>query len=368
MSLSTSARLRNNKQKIMDMWVKRALEEVPAAQHQEDLALRNSLPIYLDQMIDALSKTINRTDARKLADKTESTRIGKKHGRERAASFNYSMDQVIFEYHIMRQIICDVLEEEVPLTSVEREIIVCSVEQAVNDAATEFSDTLRDVQDHLTQTLAHDFRTPLHVAKLNLQLIMRRPEDIENILSKASRASVSLDRLEGMIQDLLDASRMKAGNDLNLTFSKDCDLNWIIKEVAGDLNLSYENQIIVESSGSCLGNWNEKGLRRVVENLTTNAIKYGKAKTPVTITLAQTPESASLSVHNEGNPIPSEEVSMLFEKFRRSRSAKEQMGWGLGLTVVKGMTEEHKGQIEVTSSEENGTTFTIELPRDPEKA
>lgn len=364
MSNRASECLDRNKSKIMDLWVERALKEVPAAHQQEDLALRNSLPTYLEQLVDALSTTIERTEARRLYDEAESSRIGRKHGMERAGSYNYSMDQVIFEYHIMRQVICDVLESEAPLTLTEREVIVCSVEQAVNDAATQYSNTLREIQEQLTQTLAHDFRNPLAVAKLNLQLIMRKPDDLENTINKASKASVSLDRLDRMIQDLLDASRMKAGNKLALEFNH-CDLNWIVKEVAGDLNAAHDNKIIIKSAGACLGNWNENGLRRVVENLGTNAIKYGKTNTPVTLSLTQTADSATLSVHNEGEPIPKEEISLLFQQFRRSRRTEEKIGWGLGLTVVKGMTDAHKGEIEVISEREKGTTFIIKLPKNP---
>src|SRR5690606_32735949 len=110
------------------------------------------VPEYLEQLSDALSTIIDRTDARKRADRIDSERVGRKHGRERAGSLNYSMQQLIFEYHILRQVICDVMEEEVPLTPVEREIIVASIEQAVNDAATQFSETLRDIQEKLTHT------------------------------------------------------------------------------------------------------------------------------------------------------------------------------------------------------------------------
>ncbi|MFP5386198.1 MAG: ATP-binding protein [Bacteriovoracia bacterium] len=364
MTKAASIRLRRDKDKILDLWVKRALKEVPAANHLEDLSLRDSLPEYLDQLADALSTTIDRTDARVASDKLDRTRVGKKHGMERARSLNYSMDQLIFEYHILRRVVCDVLESEMELKSEEREIIVSSVEQAVNDAATQFSDSLKDIQDQLTRTLAHDFRTPLSVAKLNLQIIMRRPDDVENILSKASRASVNLDRLDRMIQDLLDASRMKTGTNLNLEF-QDCDLNWIVKEVLGDLNINHNNDLIIKSTGPCIGKWNESGLRRIVENLVTNAIKYGNAESPITIGVNQTEETAILSVHNIGQPIPPDDISILFQQFRRSRLTEKKPGWGLGLTVVKGMTEAHKGEIEVTSTKEEGTTFKITIPRYP---
>jgi signal transduction histidine kinase len=362
---TTSLRLLRLKDTIMDKWVERALDEVGAAYHQEDLALRNSLPEYLEHMASALSTTVKRTEVRRLFDKKEGTRIGKKHGQERAVSFSYSMDQVIYEYHILRQVIFDLMEDEAPLSDVEREIIVCSVEQAVNDAATQYSETLRDIQEQLTQTLAHDLRNPLQVAKLNLQLMLRRPDDVENVMNKTSRASVSLDRLDKMIMDLLDASRMKAGLKLSLELRPNCDLNWIIREVAADLNITYDNKILVESKGSCLGNWNESGLRRLVENLASNAIKYGEPGAPVTLSLSESAGMAVLSVHNQGEPIPQDEIPLLFQQFRRARGAEQKLGWGLGLVVVKGMAEAHQGTVEVVSEKGVGTTFTVKLPKVP---
>jgi hypothetical protein len=117
-----SERLTKLNDRIMHTWEERALKEVDASVHQHSLALRNSLPEFLDQLATALSTTIDRTTARVKWDKDESTRIGKKHGKERAGMLSYTMDQLIFEYHILRQVICDVMEEEAPLSEIEREV------------------------------------------------------------------------------------------------------------------------------------------------------------------------------------------------------------------------------------------------------
>ncbi|MBC7885370.1 MAG: hypothetical protein H7X99_07835, partial [Saprospiraceae bacterium] len=102
----------------MKIWEERANKEVLAAMKLDSLALRNSLPDLLPQIADALSTTIDRTAVRVRWDRDESMRIGKKHGLERAESF-YTMAQMLSEYHILRQVICDVLEDEAPLSSFE---------------------------------------------------------------------------------------------------------------------------------------------------------------------------------------------------------------------------------------------------------
>ncbi|MFL5785281.1 MAG: sensor histidine kinase [Bacteriovoracaceae bacterium] len=366
MQNETSERLTKNIDNIMKLWETRVYKEVDAAHHQEKLALRNSLPEYLSQLASALSTTIDRNSARKASDKADSRRIGQKHGKERASSRDYTIDQLIFEYHILRQVICDVMETEAILTPNEREVIICSIEQAVNDAATEFSDTLKDIQEQMSHTLAHDMRTPLSVAKASAQLILRRPFDSDNCISKATNVCKSLDRMDYMIRDLLDASRLRAGKELALEFQT-CDLDWIGRDIVEEGNFVHEGRLKLISPGECLGCWNEDGLRRLLENLSNNAIKYGEPNTPVTITITQDSETATLSVHNEGKPILHEEKAILFQQYRRTRTTEDTVGWGLGLTVVKGMIEAHKGTIDIVSEKGKGTTFIVKLPKDPRK-
>ncbi len=328
--------------------------------------MRDSLPEYLGQLVDALSTTIDRTDARIKADRVDSIRVGSLHGSDRAGSLNYSMNQLIYEYHILRQVICDVMEEEAILSPAEREIIVASIEQAVNDAATQYSETLREIQERLSNTIAHDLRGPLTAAKSSAQLIMRRPDNVDHCMRNAALISLNMDRLDSMIHDLLDASKVKAGQRLNLDV-KECDLDLIARQVADEGSLSYGNRFQIHSTGKCLGYWDENGIRRVIENLSTNAVKYSSPNTPITICIQRVENSVKLSVHNRGAPILKEDQVILFQQFRRIRSKGNKIGWGLGLVIVKGMVEAHRGSIHVESNEEKGTTFTIELPIDSRK-
>ncbi|HXH75947.1 MAG TPA: HAMP domain-containing sensor histidine kinase [Bacteriovoracaceae bacterium] len=358
----TSQRLERLSPEIMDVWVERTLKEVKAANLQETLALRNSLPIYLSQLVEALSITIDRTDARKLSDLSDSTRIGKKHGRERATASEYTMDQMILEYHILRQVICAIMEKEEILTPVEREVIVCSIEQAVNDAATQFSDTSRDFQDNVTHILAHDLRNPLTTLKTSAQMLAKQLTE-RGHLDKLSRIIKGADRIDEMIQQLLNESRINA-NEKKLEF-KECDLDWLVRDISYELNISANDRFLVQSSGKCIGSWNENCLRRIVENLASNAIKYGEEGTPISIIVSQDETTAFLKLHNQGNPIPKEQQLALFQKFTRLTSAERKIGWGIGLNVVKSMVEKHMGSIEVQSETGEGTTFIIKLPKLP---
>jgi signal transduction histidine kinase len=95
----------------------------------------------------------------------------------------------------------------------------------------------------------------------------------------------------------------------------------------------------------------------------SNAIKYGAADRPIDVAIAAGRSGVTLSVHNEGPPLAPEEQAQLFVPFRRGRRGR-QPGWGLGLTLVKACAEAHGGRVEVRSSVEEGTTFSLHLPAD----
>lgn len=360
-----SERLQQNANRIMQLWEERARNEISASMHHNSLILQNSLPQYLDFLVTELSTTIERTTTRISADRVESDRIGRLHGRERAGYADYSITQLIFEYHILRQVLFQVLEEEAPLTTQERDIIISSIEQAVNDAATQFSQTLSEIQELFMVTLTHDLRNPLNVVKMGTQLILRRFERGDTHFDVTARMIGALDRLDTMIQNLLDASRLRAGQSLNLTF-ENCNLEQLIQEVVEDLNFAYEERFVLVSDGAVKTRCSRKDLRRVIENIATNAVKYGAPDTPITLTLQHTETAIRIIVHNEGNPISPSAQAILFQQFRRTITNGEQKGWGLGLFLAKSLIEAHQGTIQVESAEGSGTSFIISLPVGPD--
>jgi signal transduction histidine kinase len=98
--------------------------------------------------------------------------------------------------------------------------------------------------------------------------------------------------------------------------------------------------------------------------LITNAIKYGDSEKPITVIAREHDGEIKISVHNFGNPIPSEDQEAIFEPFFRSKSVRlgNKKGWGLGLTLVQGIVEAHNGRINLESNAIEGTTFSIILP------
>lgn len=359
----SSKKLKEKKEEILCLWEQRCLKEVSSAGSAASLALRNSIPIYLDHLSQALADN-KRMDFRSVfAHDQEATRIGKLHGADRAGNRSYLLTEVIFEYHILREVIFEVLETEASLQSGQRDIIYDSIEQAVNDAAVEFSDIHADIQQKFIATLTHDLKTPISAAKMNAQLILKRDALSEPASNSIKRIIASLNRLDSMIHDLLDASRIRAGEQLSLQYIE-CDLSEVIRDVVDEMAVIHGDRFVLIDDGNFKGNWAADGLRRAVENLMGNAVKYGAPNSAITVTLRCEKSAAEIAVHNQGRVISEDEIPLLFQKFRRSKSAEEgkERGWGLGLTLVKGVVLAHKGKIRVESAEGKGTKFIIEIP------
>lgn len=362
MNLNTSDRLLSNLEKIMLRWEKRVREEIPSSTSQSKLLLRDEIPEQLTHLAVALSTTIDRTKLGVKWELSENIRLGKSHGKSRAQNSLYSLDQLIFEYHILREVICAILEEEQSLSIIEREIITSTIEQSVNDASTEFVFYLRNIQQELIYTLAHDLRSPVTAAKLIAEDLQIKLSENNIYGEMVVRIIKNMNRIDSMIQDLLDVGRLESGALLSLEF-KECDLNAIIIETLKNLNFMYNNRFQYTSSGECLGLWSEKGIERLIENLASNAIKYGQPNTDIIVTLDNTGTEILFSVRNEGELIPLKDQTKLFNLFERSIVGTDKVGWGVGLKVVEAMVSARKGSIEVESIEGKGTTFIVKFPK-----
>jgi signal transduction histidine kinase len=225
-------------------------------------------------------------------------------------------------------------------------------------------ETERDLRLKFVSILAHDLRGPLSAAKMAAQGIAHRPRAFEQQRELAIKVDRSVDRADRMIRDLLDVSRIHAGERLALRL-EECDLGAVAHDVVTELE-SIHGQRFMLDADAIRGVWSCEELRRAIWNLSTNAVKYGAADRPVQITVKRVVDHACVSVHNEGRPLSWDEKENLFVPFSRTRSAEAggPRGWGLGLTLVRGCVEAHGGSVDVESAPGEGTTFVLRFPLD----
>jgi signal transduction histidine kinase len=226
-------------------------------------------------------------------------------------------------------------------------------------------DSERELRERFVSVLAHDLRGPLAAAKMASQILMQHPEHLDERRDLAMRIDRNIDRADRMVRDLLDANRIRAGERLPLRI-EECDLGVLAREVYEELFATFGDRFMLEVESRVRGFWSAEELRRAVWNLATNAVKYGAAEEPISLTVRRTPQGAEVSVHNWGTPITAEDQRLLFRPFSRTPAAAAggQKGWGLGLTLVHACADAHGGRVSVESTKEAGTTFTIALPPD----
>ena len=223
----------------------------------------------------------------------------------------------------------------------------------------------RQLREVFVSLLTHDLRTPLTSALLAANLIVRKSKDPEMCALLANKIAANINRIEQMVNNLLDANLIRSGEQVSLNIES-INLHHLIKNTIEELITIHGERMVLVGSDNIEGHWDKKGIGRIVENLITNAIKYGLDETPVTIFIEQNLElqTVRIRVHNEGEVISLNDQAFLFDQYRRSEQLlkNKKKGWGLGLTLVRGVTEAHGGNVTVESEIEIGTNFIVTLP------
>lgn len=363
-SITSHANLTKLGDEIMSIWEGRVRNEVDSAGELLRPALRDSLPKFLSLLADAL----NEKDSRGLIE--AGSDLVREHAGERARETGFGPSQVVQEFQVLKEALTSRLEKEMHLSTIDYETIQKTFDQAKQEALMEFFLVHAELREQFTATLSHDLRNPIGVAKMGAELIQDIAMEIQDsnirgdLIGLSARIVTNMKRADRMIQDLLDASVLRIGEKLPITISK-CDLFTIAHDVISEIDEQEKPRIQIIGSPST-GYWDCEGLKRSLENLIKNSIKYGAAKTPITIQITRTNDHVRLSVHNHGNPIPAQDQKLIFHPFNRSKSAQSggRQGWGIGLALVRAVAESLGGSTGVESSEETGTTFFIDLPMD----
>lgn len=226
-------------------------------------------------------------------------------------------------------------------------------------------------RDDFLSIASHELKTPLTSLKLHAQIMQRaierkdtnqfKPEKISALVHQVDEQT---NRLTRLVDDMLDISRIRSGK---LRIEKGLvDLNELIMDVIDKLKPQFMNSIhelpktIFKSN--IKGHWDRFRIEQVLNNLLTNAIKYGNKK-PIIIKTLQENNKAKIQVIDQGIGIAPGNLEKIFERFERAgMTAREISGLGLGLYITNQIIKAHGGKITVKSIPEKGSTFTVELP------
>jgi PAS domain S-box-containing protein len=224
---------------------------------------------------------------------------------------------------------------------------------------------LNELRSRFTSIVSHEFRTPLGVIMSAVELLRnyfdrldaeRRGELFEDI-HQATR------RMGDLMEQVLVLGRADAGK---LGFSPaPLDLRDLCRKLAEEARISTADKCPVELacaddlSGALA---DEPLLRHILSNLLSNAVKYSAAGSPVHFSASRDGLHAVFAIRDHGVGIPAKDQQRLFEAFHRAANVTEIPGSGLGLLIAKRCVELHGGSISFTSTEGEGTEFTVRLP------
>ncbi|WP_163787162.1 sensor histidine kinase, partial [Myxococcus vastator] len=299
------ARLLASKERILALWEERLRQEVSAAAGESHALLIDTLPVLLRQLAEAVSSQHPRRTA------TEGSTIAEEHGSERVRVTHFRLNDLVTEYMLLREVLFAVLEEPEPLSAAERNTLNASLDQAIAEACTGYVLVNEGLREQVFATLTHDLRGPLSAAKVNAGLILRQPSG-EQVPRWAARVADSIDRADRLVQNLLDAMHMRMGGRPALPLEA-CDLVDAVRQGVENQQAEHGERFVLVAPEPVWGCFAPELLRRAVENLVSNAVKYGASSRPITITVRQGHGRAFILVHNHGSYIPAAQQARLFQ-------------------------------------------------------
>ena len=216
--------------------------------------------------------------------------------------------------------------------------------------------------------LGHDLRNPLNAITLSARAMRRRSASSSTQTQLAQRIEASAARMGNMISDILDLTRARLSGGIPLNLAP-ASLGAVCRQVVEELSAAWPDRgIAFDVDGPTEGVWDADRLAQVLSNLVGNALEHGAQDAPIFLRCVGHDAHLVLEVSNPGAPIPAPQLATLFDPFRQAGSAREKGrrrgGLGLGLFIVREIVHAHGGEVRVTSSERDGTTFTVSLPRD----
>jgi len=238
--------------------------------------------------------------------------------------------------------------------------------QTLNEMIDRLHNSFEEMR-RFTADAAHDLRTPVAAIRTEVEVGLMTNQTIEeyrNSLQIVLDEAIHLSRLTGQLLDL-------SGEDHGIASDHEVvHLETIIPAVVDNLRSPAERkgiQIVVSPFPRGTIHGDPVRLRRVFVNLLDNAIQYTPPGGEVRIDTTFSPQEATIVMSDNGPGIPEEDLSHIFDRFRRVDKARSAQsgGTGLGLAICKAIVEAHRGRIWMECGPGGGTRVTVTLPRTP---
>lgn len=242
-----------------------------------------------------------------------------------------------------------------------------SIDQELSESVNFYTKRVAQSKDLVVGMLGHDLRGPLHAIMLSSELTLHMGQLNERQAMLIKKVLESSQRMSDLIGNLLDVTRARFGGGLPVVRGM-MNMGFVAQQIIDEVRVVHPDRAIdLTLSGVLTGEWDKARIGQVFSNLLGNAIQYGFRGSPIRVDVAGAAGLVTITVGNDGAPIPPEKIGMIFDPLTRGLPDEKSLpatgNLGLGLYITKEVVVSHGGTIEVTSDEIDGTVFTARLPR-----
>ena len=370
--------IRDNREPILVEWEAFARTVSPASAVMDIAALRDHADQMLTVIADDLCTYQNKEEQKEKSRGNapeESEHIAtaaEEHGAGRAES-GFSVEEMIAEYRALRASVIRLwTKTQGALKAEDLEDLTRfneAIDQSLAESVTRYTLDLGHSKEMFLAILGHDLRTPIGAVSMSAQFMLDTQDLQEPVKTLTARILSSSRRMNSLIGDLLDFTRSRLGGGIPIE-RESMDMTRTVQDVVDEMSAAHpERSIKVESDGEQLGEWDCARISQMFTNMIGNALEHGSDQTPVIVSLGGDDTEVFVSIHNQGAPIPPERLNGIFNPMKRREASGFTVtpgragNLGLGLFIADRIVNAHNGRIEVTSSDTEGTKFTVYLPR-----
>jgi signal transduction histidine kinase len=367
-----AAFIRANTEAILSEWEAFA-RSLPSGETMDIAALRD----HAKDMLSVIATDLDRpqsehAQAEKARGESDANTGGgataaQEHGSGRAES-GFTIAQMVAEFRALRASVTRLWHVQEPdVASACFDDMVRfneAIDQAIAESVGRFSQAVTQTQERFLAILSHDLRTPLGAVLTATRFMLDTGELAEPNRTLIQRVASSARRMNQMVLDLVEFTRTRLGDTIPVVRGE-MDARRLAHDVVLEIGASYPgSRVQLETSGDLRGEWDGERLSQALTNLVANAVQHGVPHAPVKVSATGRGDEILIAIHNDGPPIPAGDRATIFDAGTRGGVAPtDRRHAGLGLYIVDRIVSAHGGTIDVHSTQDEGTTFTLRLPR-----
>lgn len=217
-------------------------------------------------------------------------------------------------------------------------------------------------QQHFMMAVTHELKTPIAVAKINLETLQLRKLDEEKQQQLIYNTLQETNRLNSLCNNMLVSSQIEAGG-YQVT-NEEINISSLVEACVHDYKIRFSQRKFHSAIQNDLFVYGDKMLLQIaINNLVDNAIKYSPKESPITVEVSVQENKLQIQVKDEGKGVEAQDKNKVFDKFYRvgNEATRKAKGTGLGLYLTKKIIQSHKGEIFIRDNKPHGSIFIIEL-------